>query len=568
MEKAPEPQDVPLKTEFLPSPLQPLNSSSPSASFATRFTGLDEAQLSTLKGDMVRNGARTLAETVFPLNSPFAGLLSGTVPVNASKLEEIEAKISSRKVLLVVIAIGAGILAFRFSQVYMTFLIILWLALAQMWSLLETEERHIKLCQRLATNFANLSPTFEKYCAKVRSSLQLVQEVELVSRGYRITTTLSPISRLEENAKGRRCQLLRRETFSSLNSIITLLQSTLLQPEVLSIPPELASLRSSTLHDSGEAKISVLKAMDQIVKIGLQAYAEELILRHCKLSLNDHRSWYLTTLPTFSELYKTTSNFSTLVTALNTQYEAISTALAFQETWVIPEELAGSDAKKEGKILKESEKLQKSLLEHLNTLQSALQTQVAQVVLCKDLLSKLDSDPTETMDAMVKTFSALKSLEFSVTTSGESASHALDRLLQRLKSEFDSDASTLEARAAKNFGDFESLADPSSSAPGADATSSGSFLDFIPKSASIKESIFEAETGAEEEEEVQRSTLTREERIVLAKRTREDARKKEEDMFAKLNFVMELKDVLNSRVEERERLTAQDSENSSPIELQ
>lgn len=560
MEKAPEPQDDSFKVEPLPSHLSTLSSAPPHNNLVSRLIGLESSHIFTLKADLVRNAARKLAETLFPLNSPFTGLVSGTIPVSSSKLEEAKAKISSRKVLLVLIAIGAGILAFRSSQLFISFLVLLWLVLVHLWSLLETEERHIKLCQDLAPEFATLSPTFEKYCAKVRSSLQLIQEVELVSRGYRITTTLSPISRLEENAKVRRCQLLRRETFSSLNSIITLLQSTLLSPNLLYIPPEIAAARSSTQQDAGEAKISILKAMDQIVKIGLHTYAEELILYHCKMSLSDQSTWSLTTLPTFSELYKTASHFSAVVTAFKSQHEAITTALAFQETWVIPD---GADTKKEGKILKEEAKLQKSFLEHLNTLQSALQTQVAQVVLCKDLLSKLEADPTETMDAIVKTFSSLKSLEFSVTTSGESASHALDRLLQRLKSDPDADLSSLEARPSSNFGNFESLSDPSSTAPGSDSSYIGSFLDFIPKSASVKESVFEAETGAEEEEEVQRSTLTREERIVLAKRAREDARKKEEDMFAKLNFVMELKDVLNSRVEERERMA-----NETPLDLQ
>lgn len=36
-----------------------------------------------------------------------------------------------------------------------------------------------------------------------------IQEIELVSRGYRLSTPLSPISRIEQTAKSRRCVTLR-----------------------------------------------------------------------------------------------------------------------------------------------------------------------------------------------------------------------------------------------------------------------------------------------------------------------------------------------------------------------
>ncbi|GJN73184.1 hypothetical protein PLICBS_007260 [Purpureocillium lilacinum] len=48
------------------------------------------------------------------------------------------------------------------------------------------------------------------------ATLSLVQEVELVSRGYRITAPLPPISRLEDRSQSRKCVRLRRALRSAL----------------------------------------------------------------------------------------------------------------------------------------------------------------------------------------------------------------------------------------------------------------------------------------------------------------------------------------------------------------
>ncbi|UNI21040.1 hypothetical protein JDV02_007068 [Purpureocillium takamizusanense] len=48
------------------------------------------------------------------------------------------------------------------------------------------------------------------------ATLSLVQEVELVSRGYRITAPLPPISRLEDRSQSRKCVRLRRALKSAL----------------------------------------------------------------------------------------------------------------------------------------------------------------------------------------------------------------------------------------------------------------------------------------------------------------------------------------------------------------
>ncbi|RDA85777.1 hypothetical protein CP532_6307 [Ophiocordyceps camponoti-leonardi (nom. inval.)] len=53
------------------------------------------------------------------------------------------------------------------------------------------------------------------------ATLSLVQEVELVSRGYRISTPLPPISRLEDRSQNRKCVRLRRALKDSLGDALT-----------------------------------------------------------------------------------------------------------------------------------------------------------------------------------------------------------------------------------------------------------------------------------------------------------------------------------------------------------
>ncbi|KAL1992607.1 hypothetical protein VTN49DRAFT_4639 [Thermomyces lanuginosus] len=54
----------------------------------------------------------------------------------------------------------------------------------------------------------------------VSASVLFIQEVELVSRGYRISTPLPPISRLEESAQVRRCLRLRRTVSECLYTLL------------------------------------------------------------------------------------------------------------------------------------------------------------------------------------------------------------------------------------------------------------------------------------------------------------------------------------------------------------
>ncbi|KAI9813061.1 MAG: hypothetical protein M1827_004281 [Pycnora praestabilis] len=67
---------------------------------------------------------------------------------------------------------------------------------------------------------SSLVAAAQGYEAATATAVNFIQEVELVSRGYRLSTPLPPITRLEENSQSRRCTRLRRTLHMSLAAIM------------------------------------------------------------------------------------------------------------------------------------------------------------------------------------------------------------------------------------------------------------------------------------------------------------------------------------------------------------
>ncbi|CCX30800.1 Similar to hypothetical protein [Tuber melanosporum Mel28]; acc. no. XP_002840334 [Pyronema omphalodes CBS 100304] len=68
-----------------------------------------------------------------------------------------------------------------------------------------------------AAVFVENSQTFDILAS---NAVTLIQEVELVSRGYRLSLPLPPITRLERDNKTRRCARLRKSVLSALSMVI------------------------------------------------------------------------------------------------------------------------------------------------------------------------------------------------------------------------------------------------------------------------------------------------------------------------------------------------------------
>ncbi|CAA9964460.1 Vezatin domain containing protein [Pyrenophora teres f. maculata] len=79
------------------------------------------------------------------------------------------------------------------------------------------------LRQEAVKGASALVTNLQAYDASTSAALALIQEVELVSRGYRLSSPLPPISRLEEKGHARRCQRLRRHLRATYAEIIPVL---------------------------------------------------------------------------------------------------------------------------------------------------------------------------------------------------------------------------------------------------------------------------------------------------------------------------------------------------------
>ncbi|KAI9720455.1 MAG: hypothetical protein M1812_002961 [Candelaria pacifica] len=80
-----------------------------------------------------------------------------------------------------------------------------------------------------ASSFVNEAQQFDNVAS---AAITLIQEVELVSRGYKLNVPLPPVTRLEENSQNRRCSRLRRALHNCTASLLPLYRnaSAILRP--------------------------------------------------------------------------------------------------------------------------------------------------------------------------------------------------------------------------------------------------------------------------------------------------------------------------------------------------
>ncbi|CAN9175762.1 unnamed protein product [Alternaria alternata] len=79
------------------------------------------------------------------------------------------------------------------------------------------------LRQEAVKGASDLVTNLQAFEASTSSALALIQEVELVSRGYRLSSPLPPISRIEEKGQARRCQRLRKNLRAAYADIVPIL---------------------------------------------------------------------------------------------------------------------------------------------------------------------------------------------------------------------------------------------------------------------------------------------------------------------------------------------------------
>lgn len=149
---------------------------------ATRFS-LDEIQPSSLYG-VIATGVASFA---------FAWSLNWVRELR-------KASVSPWKLMIVILVVFLGITAF-----YRYF---------RRQRLHNLRGRAVEV----AASYVNASRSFD---AVASATVALIQEVELVARGYRLSFPLPPITRIDDNSQTRRCARLRKTIATSVESLTT-----------------------------------------------------------------------------------------------------------------------------------------------------------------------------------------------------------------------------------------------------------------------------------------------------------------------------------------------------------
>ncbi|KAF2253106.1 hypothetical protein BU26DRAFT_449615 [Trematosphaeria pertusa] len=118
------------------------------------------------------------------------------------------------------------------------------------------------LRQQAVEGAAALVTNLQAFEASTSSALALIQEVELVSRGYRLSSPLPPISRIEEKGQARRCHRLRRSLRAAFAETIPVFSE------------QCGALRQLVEEDDLEKYLDVYDISNPDLQEAAQGYAE------------------------------------------------------------------------------------------------------------------------------------------------------------------------------------------------------------------------------------------------------------------------------------------------------
>lgn len=101
-------------------------------------------------------------------------------------------------------------------------LVLLVFVLAAFVLYLYVRRQWLKFLRRNAVaEVANLTANWQAFEVSASSALSLIQEVELVSKGYHLAAPLPPASRIEDQAASRRCGRLRRSLHKAYTAVLS-----------------------------------------------------------------------------------------------------------------------------------------------------------------------------------------------------------------------------------------------------------------------------------------------------------------------------------------------------------
>ncbi|KAI8979615.1 Mysoin-binding motif of peroxisomes-domain-containing protein [Mycotypha africana] len=397
---------------------------------------------------------------------------------------------------------------------------------------------------------------------KIQKVLITIQEIELVSRGYRLSTPLSPISRIEQSSgRHKKCRQLR-------NTLASILRRAFIAYEegVIDLIDVINRQNLSTLYDMYNVhSIATLSAMggepsstdkeeetepyslDQLKKLAqlmhlkrrecmvhllaLNGMAEDEMYQQKKYEYDRH-GWAVVN-NVLSKLVQDTEQFvRDTVDALEVE---------FQRPW------NGSQPRQKSLLHKITDTRTKQFVHRLSSLEQHIRTMEAKLYLCNDNVRQLSSDPSndEWKEKLRHDYLSIQQEFQMMTAEWDLGKDTLETFLN--PPDTASLAPTEEEKVPPKATTEASLEETEGKGMILDAEDVADILNLPPVA---KASVFEAIAGVVEKNGKERSKKTRQERIEEMRMRR--AKESEERLanFHSQTMVHELKSVLHRRVTE------------------
>ncbi|KAI8374130.1 Mysoin-binding motif of peroxisomes-domain-containing protein [Radiomyces spectabilis] len=390
---------------------------------------------------------------------------------------------------------------------------------------------------------------------KVHRAMVTIQEIELVARGYRLSSPLSPISRIEQSRKSKRCMMLRNRLVAILRrafivyeeGIIDLMDNV--QRENLSRLYDMYNIHSvASLSAADKWAEDDAISLDYIKNLAqlMHAKRRECILQflalrvmteeHDSVRLNYETGWRSVNL-VMDKLVKDTKVF---VTDLQKSLET--------ELYTATPETSSSKASSTDSRLR-------PFIHRLAIFEQQLRTMEAKIYLCNDDVRQLDQDSSEVRERLQKEYESIQRDLNQLAVEWEAGHASLLSFLDPSLSPSPSPSSLTDQEVDDNCAFLDLDNDkPRTFIDVQDAS------DYLELPLPAKASVFEAISEVVERNTTERSRKSRAERIAEMRAKREEeAREKTERLYSQ-TIMHELKDVLDRRVEELDLKTDDDTE--------
>ncbi|ORX62073.1 hypothetical protein DM01DRAFT_1331539 [Hesseltinella vesiculosa] len=384
---------------------------------------------------------------------------------------------------------------------------------------------------------------------KIHRTLLTIQEIELVSRGYRLSAPLSPISRIEQSSKSRRCTKLRshlarllRRAFIDYEDTIINIMDHVHKPSLSRLYDmysihSLATLSSASLpddhdnhQDHSDITLDYLKTLASL----MHQKRRECLLQFLALSAMSD----IARVPHSTQVWKAAAAaLSTLCKDTNQFLHDLSTTLDEELHPPMP------DTSKDTP-LSSSDPSTRQFVHRLSSLDQQLRTMGARIYLCNDEFRK-QNDPDRDRDQLRRDYMALERDMQQLINEWEAGRQALELMLSPPAPSTSTSSSTPSAQDTLPSPIFSPALPCDASVPTSDESLDLASLP-MPSKASVFESISDILDGLP-------STLpatpkkSRAQRIQEMKSKREHEAKEKASRMNSTSMVNELKNVLDRR---------------------